>query len=136
MKGWAKQDSLPTAAHLTSPEFLTFLRSHFEGASEERLHATYFDSAGHYLADETLVVGQSHSAVTRARSLFGKALAADARGFILAHNHPSGICRPSDDDIRSTDRVRKLAAALDMALLDHLIVTKAEIYSMQSGRLL
>ncbi len=136
INGWAQHERLPSAAPFANPEFLKFLRTHFEGANEERLHVTYFDSAGYYLTDETLVAGLPHSAVTSARNLFGKALAADARGFILAHNHPSGICRPSVDDIRSTDRVRRLAAALGMALLDHLIVTKAEIYSMQSGRLL
>lgn len=131
-----RQPCRTIAAPLTDPRFLTFVRSHFENAREERLHVTYLDSAGHYLADETLATGLTHCAATRARTLFAKAMAADAKGFILAHNHPSGICRPSEDDIRSTDRVRHLAAALDIPLIDHLIVTTAHIYSMQSGRLL
>ena len=118
---------------LRNPNFLRYLQSHFAGAREERFHATYCDDRGHYLHDEVLVCGTSGSVGTRARLVFGRALALGASGLMLAHNHPSGRCRPSSDDLLATNRMRDIAAALDIVLLDHLILTPDEIYSMRLG---
>ena len=56
-----------------------------------------------------------------ARRLLGLALAGDARGLILAHNHPSGCSRPSGADRRVTGELARLLAAVDIVLIDHLI---------------
>ena len=41
---------------------------------------------------------------------------------ILAHNHPSGVCEPSQADIRITERLKKALALVDIRVLDHVIV--------------
>lgn len=116
-----------------NPSFLRYLQSHFAGAVEERFHATYCDGEGHYLYDEVLVRGSPVSVATRGRLLFGRALALGASGLLLAHNHPSGRCLPSRDDLFATNRLRDIASGLDIVLLDHLILTQDEIYSMRHG---
>ena len=116
-----------------SPGFLRYLKSRLAGAEEECLHATYCDSWGEYLHDEILVHGSTSFVATRARLLFGRALALGASGLLLAHNHPSGRCRPSHDDLFATNRMRDIAAALDIVLLDHLIITESNVYSIRSG---
>lgn len=118
---------------LRNPDFLRYLQSRFAGALEERFHATYSDGRGHYLHDEVLVRGTPDSVGLRSRQLFGRALALGATGLVLAHNHPSGECRPSSDDLSATNRMRDIASALDMVLLDHLILARDEIYSMRLG---
>jgi DNA repair protein RadC len=70
------------------------------------------------------------------RGLLGEALRLDAVGIILAHNHPSGQCRPSERDISATRRLCDVAKALDIALIDHLIFTEDAVYSMRAGGLL
>ena len=119
-----------------NPSFLRYLQSHFAGAQEERCHATYCDGRGRYLHDEMLVCGSLHSVGLRTRLVFSRALEFGATGLLLAHNHPSGRCRPSSDDLAATNRIRDIAAALDIVLLDHLILTWDEIYSMRLGRYL
>lgn len=42
---------------------------------------------------------------------------------ILCHNHPSGNIRPSDADIRITEKIKNALALLDIILLDHVIIT-------------
>ncbi len=116
-----------------SRHFIRYLQSRFAGAAEERFHATYCDGRGYYLDDEVLVCGSPGSVAARGRALFGRALALGARGLLLAHNHPSGRCRPSDDDLSATNRMREIAAALDIVVLDHLILTQNEVYSMRLG---
>lgn len=123
----------PVSVQIKSPVFMHYLKSHFAGAAEERLHATYCDGRGDYLHDEILTYGSVGFVATRARLLFGRALALGASGLLLAHNHPSGRCRPSRDDLSATNRLRDIAAALDIVLHDHLILTQNEIYSMRTG---
>lgn len=117
-----------------NPNFLRYLQTHFAGALEERFHATYYDGRGIYLHDEVLVCGSPGSVVPRARLVFSRALAFGATGLLIAHNHPSGRCRPSSDDMAATNRIRDIASALDIVLLDHLILTWDKVYSMRLGR--
>lgn len=72
----------------------------------------------------------------RMRENFGEALRLDARELILAHNHPSGQCRPSSCDMTATRRLAEVARALDIVLIDHLILTDEAVYSMRAGGLL
>lgn len=121
---------------VSTPDFLRHLQSSLTAAPEERLHATYSDRHGRYLDDEVLVIGAAGYVAVRARELFGRALALGAGGLLLAHNHPSGQCRPSAEDLAATDRMRAIARALDITLLDHLILTRTDIYSIRMGRCL
>lgn len=55
--------------------------------------------------------------------VFKPALLANAAAIVVAHNHPSGDPKPSPDDDRLTERLCRGAELLDLAFLDHVIVT-------------
>jgi DNA repair protein RadC len=57
-------------------------------------------------------------------------------GIILAHNHPSGDPTPSAGDCAITRRMALIGEAMDVALLDHLVLAGSECTSMQSMGLL
>ena len=46
-----------------------------------------------------------------------------ASGVILAHNHPSGDLKPSNEDLAITKRIKEGLKILDISVLDHLILT-------------
>ena len=46
-----------------------------------------------------------------------------ASGVILAHNHPSGNLKPSNEDLAITKKVKEGLKILDIPVLDHLILT-------------
>jgi len=115
------------------PALHRYLRSHLAGGATERLHVIYCDRSRGYLADETVASGDSRQIEARARPVIERALALGADGFLLAHNHPSGICRPSPQDISGTRRLQGIAEALELTLVDHLIVTRRAVYSMREG---
>lgn len=100
---------------------------------EERFHAVFLDRRRAFLFDTPLGTGQRASLSLRMRDLFKTALSLDAHGLIVAHSHPSGDCRPSARDISATARLKHIAAALDIELVDHLIITRSEFYSMRAG---
>lgn len=102
----------------------------------ERCHAIFVDARRCYLGDAACGMGSRGTLSLRMRAIFADALRLDAQGMILAHNHPSGHCRPSGCDIAATRRLADMARALDIELVDHLIMTREAIYSMRAGGLL
>lgn len=70
------------------------------------------------------------------RILLRHALLAEATSVILVHNHPSGACRPSQEDNRLTERVAQACRAVNLRLIDHVIVTDGDYYSFsENGKL-
>jgi DNA repair protein RadC len=59
-----------------------------------------------------------------------------SRGLILAHNHPSGDPSPSATDKRVTRRLALVGEAIDLAILDHLVIAGNECRSMRQMGLL
>lgn len=99
----------------------------------ERFHAVFVGSQRRYLCDASMGQGDIGVLTLRMRDLFSKALSVNASALIIAHNHPSGQCRPSREDINATKRLCTIAQALDIELLDHLIFTHTGAYSMRAG---
>ena len=52
-----------------------------------------------------------------------------ASAVVLSHNHPSGNCRPSAQDIKVTQDAKKALDCFGISLLDHIIVTDKDFYS-------
>lgn len=63
------------------------------------------------------------------RLIFAAALKSAASGIIMIHNHPSGRIVPSGPDKLITRKVFEAGRILDIALLDHLIITAECYYS-------
>lgn len=70
------------------------------------------------------------------RQILKYALLAGATCFILIHNHPSGSARPSRTDEELTQRVKRGGEAVNIRMMDHVIVTDGDYYSFaENGKL-
>ncbi|GGD99555.1 hypothetical protein GCM10011515_19230 [Tsuneonella deserti] len=128
----ALAEGLPDAiVDSSDPAIHRFLQDRIGGAHEERLHAIFADAQSGYLADETMVSGTARRMIARARPLMERAMSLGAAGILLAHNHPSGWCRPSEEDVAATRWLAGIAEALELTLIDHLIVTRRQVFSMR-----
>lgn len=56
-----------------------------------------------------------------------------ASGVILLHNHPSGNKAPSTQDIQMASRLRKALELIDVKLLDSIILTEDDFYSLSDN---
>ncbi|MBK9569375.1 MAG: DNA repair protein RadC [Chitinophagaceae bacterium] len=65
-----------------------------------------------------------------------KALENDAVNIILCHNHPSGSLLPSRADEQLTSKIKEAARFLDIAVIDHIIVSEEGYYSFADEGLL
>lgn len=54
-------------------------------------------------------------------------------GIMLAHNHPSGIPEPSNDDLIMTKSINQMSTTLKKELYDHVIIGKYSVYSMDTS---
>jgi DNA repair protein RadC len=70
------------------------------------------------------------------REIVADAARHGSKGLILAHNHPSGDPSPSPTDKRITRRLALVGEAIDLAILDHLVITGHECRSMRQMGLL
>lgn len=74
--------------------------------------------------------------VVDVRKIMQTALAHQAIGIILCHNHPSGNHMPSNEDSAITQKIKQAAATLDINLLDHVIITDQECFSLADNSML
>lgn len=96
----------------------------------EEFHVLCLNRAGELLTRFRLSSGGSSATVVDAKQLFAKTLAVPGvTSLVLIHNHPSGRREPSDADVRVTHRLVEAAALLDLAVVDHVIVTAFGYYS-------
>ncbi len=70
------------------------------------------------------------------RLVLKQALELGAVGLILAHNHPSGTLRPSEADKQITKKLKVASEALDIKVLDHIIITQKEYFSFADENIL
>lgn len=59
-----------------------------------------------------------------------------ATSVILVHNHPSGNINPSGDDINLTSKIKAGLKLLNIDVLDHIILTDGDVYSMADNSLI
>ena len=57
------------------------------------------------------------------RKIFQGALLANSSSIVVAHNHPSGNLKPSNQDLRITKELQDAGTFLKIKVLDHLILT-------------
>jgi DNA repair protein RadC len=80
--------------------------------------------------------GGLHGTVADPKMIYAAALKSLASSIILAHNHPSGQLRPSEEDIRLTKKLVEAGRYLDLPVNDHLIMTRQGYYSFADNGML
>lgn len=112
---------------LNSPQTVRkFLQLKMRGLDHEVFMAVYLDSQNRVLAAPELFRGTLTQTSVYPREVVKQALAWNAAGVILAHNHPSGVAEPSQSDRWLTDQLKAALALVDVRVLDHFIVAGHE----------
>lgn len=111
-----------------------YLMPLFYGKHNEIVYLLSLDAKGKVLNCNQIGEGSVNSAGVPVRRIVETALGTNATSVVLAHNHPSGLAVPSDADVQTTRRVALALAAVDIQLVDHIIVADEDFVSMtQSG---
>jgi len=109
----------------------------FSGETAEVIYQLCLDKKGKLLACKRLAEGAVDNADLNVRKLVENTLLSSASAVVIAHNHPSGIALPSNEDYATTWRVQEALASIGVPLQDHIIVADGDYVSMaQSGMLM
>lgn len=90
---------------------------------KEQAYMLLLNRANNSLGWVKLSEGGINGTVMDIRIILQHALLAHASNIILAHNHPSGNLKPSQEDINVTKRINEASRLMEVELLDHLIIT-------------
>ncbi len=130
-------ERLERAPSLHTPELTkNFLRLTLAHERSEVFGVLFLDAQHHKLAFEILFRGTLAEAAVYPREIVKAALARNAAGVVLAHNHPSGQATASQADIRLTEGIKRALATVDVQVIDHIIITQSGAMSMAEQGLL
>ena len=99
------------------------------GNTIEYFYAFYLNSQG--VVSDVVKVSQGSltASLVHPREVFRPALLTNSAAIIIAHNHPSGNPKPSENDNRLTRRLKKAGKLLGIEVIDHIITGDGEHYS-------
>jgi len=103
---------------------------------QEHLVLLCFDSGNKITHYKVLFSGAMDASMVDPKILFRAVLLTNATGIALVHNHPSGRLKPSDSDIKETQKIKKICEMFEIRFIDHLIISKDGYYSMQEHELI
>ena len=97
----------------------------------EILMALLLNVKGEVESKEIISVGEINGTSAHPREVFRPAIRKGAASIILAHNHPSGDPAPSQEDIKSTERLLEVSEVVGVRLLDHIIIGNGSYVSLR-----
>ena len=77
--------------------------------------------------------GSSACSSIEMRKILSEAINSGCVMAALAHNHPQANPKPSEEDISVTRKIGEMLSAVDVKLMDHIIVGGSMTYSMRDG---
>ena len=130
---WAQ--FLPTSNPViqTASDVANFLMPHLRGESQEVLYVLCLNSKNVITNHRPLFVGTLNASLIHPREVFRFAVENAAASIVLAHNHPSGDPTPSDEDVTITRRLVEAGRALEIPILDHVILGDNAFHSLKES---
>lgn len=108
---------------LARPELVhEFLLPQASGLEVEKFWVLCLNRKNRLLKCSEISSGTATAALAHPREVFRAAVRESAASIVCAHNHPSGDPAPSSADIQVTRMLREAARAVDIPLVDHIIV--------------
>ena len=103
-------------------QVIAYIRAAMAHERNEQFRILFLDKKNKLIGDEVQQRGTVDHAPVYPREVVKRALELGASALILVHNHPSGDPTPSRSDIEMTKDVQKAAAALGLAVHDHIVI--------------
>lgn len=122
--------SLEEVISCTTPtNIIKYFNYLFQDKKQEEFYVIYLDNSKKFLAKKKLFIGTISSSLVHPREIFKEAYLLSASYLICLHNHPSGNCLPSKEDIDITRKIKEIGVIHSIFLIDHIIIGQNNYYS-------
>lgn len=131
------KEKLPKKITFDSPQVVAaFLQEKIGREKKEHFYILALDSRNNLIKMNNVSTGTLDASLVHPREVFKEAIQASAAQVIIAHNHPSGDPEPSEGDLVITNRLVEAGKILEIAVVDHIIVTNNNFLSFKERKLL
>lgn len=103
------------------------------GLEVEKFWVLCLDRKNRLLKRVEITSGTATATLAHPREIYRAAIRESASAIACVHNHPSGDPAPSAPDIHVTRQLREASKAVDIELLDHVIVGRSECDPLSRG---
>jgi DNA repair protein RadC len=124
----------PRTEFMTDPQSsASFLQYDLGYSSLEKGALLILDIKHRLIAKEIIAIGDYSECIIDPKVVFERILRHKGQRFVLAHNHPSGDCKPSPEDIELTKQLLKASKIMNTPMLDHLIIGGGSYHSIRES---
>jgi DNA repair protein RadC len=117
---------------IKSPEDVYNLMNHFlHDLDREAFIVISLDTKNQPVSINICHVGSLNASIVHPREVMKSAILSNAASIVIGHNHPSGNCSPSREDIEVTTRLVEAGKIVGIDVLDHIIVGDGEYVSLK-----
>lgn len=123
------EESLQRKQVTSSKDMFEYLQITVSDVPYEAFWIVLLNRANRIIRSIRISEGGMTGTVADPKRIFKAAVDFHAASIILCHNHPSGNIKPSESDIKLTDKLRDAGKLLDIPVLDHLILGENKYFS-------
>ncbi len=123
------EEALEQSKITSSKDVFEIMQPIIGDLQHEEFWVLYLNNSNKIIDRSQVSKGGITSTLVDTRLVFKKAMEISAVGIILAHNHPSGMLKPSEPDKKLTQKIKIAGETLDIKILDHLIITEKAYFS-------
>ena len=120
----------------SSREVFDYLYHSMRDLKKEVFKVIYLNTQNHIIETQDIFQGTLNSSFVPPREVMESAIEKNAAAVIFAHNHPSGICEPSQNDKQLTRDLVYAGSIMQLRVLDHLIIGENQYFSFASEGLI
>lgn len=118
---------------VSTDDVYRLLKTKIVNFNKEHFMVVSFDVRNKVLGVDVVSVGTLDSNLIHPRETFECAIKRHAAKVLIAHNHPSGECIPSEEDIMVTRRLVEAGDVLGIQIVDHLIICQDDYFSFANS---
>ena len=119
-----------------SKDIYKVLQPYLSDLQTEEFWAVFLNQNNRIVGKARLSAGGINQSIVDVRILFKTALEHLSTAITIAHNHPSGNLKPSQEDLRITKQIADAGKILNIQLLDHLIISQNAYLSFADENIL
>lgn len=126
----------PEGLKIKFPVDVLPLIQHYGDRKQEHFICVSINGANEVMNVRVVTIGLVNKSQVHPREVFADVISERASAVIIAHNHPHGELKPSEEDIKITRRIKESSKILGINLLDHIIFNAKGYYSfVENGEL-
>ena len=125
--------NLPT---IVTPKDVVAQLTELRHNKKEHFVALYLNARNQLVYKETISMGTLNANLVHPREVFEPAIKHSVANIMVAHNHPSGDPKPSEDDLEITKRLVEAGKMMGVEVLDHVIIATNSHFSFKEEKLL